>query len=39
MFSAFYFLKVHLHYFWKKKKAKSKYKTEEIIVFLTIFAE
>jgi hypothetical protein len=35
-FSAFYFLKVFLHHF-PKKKSKRNHKTVEIKVFLTIF--
>jgi hypothetical protein len=36
-FSAYYFLKVHLHHF-KSKKSKRSHKTEEIKSFRTIFA-
>jgi hypothetical protein len=37
-FSAYYFLKVHLHNFSKLKKSKRSPKTLGIKVFLTIFA-
>jgi hypothetical protein len=37
-FSAYYFLKVHLHNFFKDKKSERSQKTVEIKVFLTIFA-
>jgi hypothetical protein len=34
-FFAYYFLKVHLHHFFKDKKSQSRYKTRRIKVFLT----
>jgi hypothetical protein len=37
-FSAYYFLKVHLHYFSKIKSPKRSHKTVGNKVFLTIFA-
>jgi hypothetical protein len=38
-FSAYYFLKAHLHHFSKiKKKVKKSHKIVRIKVFLTIFA-
>jgi hypothetical protein len=37
-FSAYYFLKVHLHHFSKIKSQKRSHETVEMKVFLTIFA-
>jgi hypothetical protein len=37
-FSAYYFLKVHLHHFSKIKSKKRSHKTVGINVFLSIFA-
>jgi hypothetical protein len=37
-FSAYYFLKVHLHHFLEIKSQKRSHKTVRIKVFLTIYA-